>query len=50
MGNQLVEAAYGIESRLFSLIIALAKERSPTVPNIVALWDFTHPNENAYVN
>jgi hypothetical protein len=50
MGNKLVEAAYEIESRLFSVIIALAKERSPTVPRLVALWDFTHPSKNACIN
>jgi hypothetical protein len=47
---KIVEATFEIESRLFSVILALAKERSPTVPRLVALRDFTHPGKNVWAN
>jgi hypothetical protein len=50
MGNKLVEATFEIESRLISVILAFAKERSPAVHRLVALRDFTHPNKNACEN
>jgi hypothetical protein len=50
MGNKHVEATFEIESRLFSVILALAKERLPAVRRLVALRDFTHPSKNACAN
>jgi hypothetical protein len=50
MGHKLVEATFEIESRLFSVILALAKERSPAVHRLVILQDFTHPSKNAREN
>jgi len=47
VGNKLVEATFEIEWRLFSVILALAKERSPAVHRLVALRDFTHPSKKA---
>jgi len=50
MGNKHVEATFEIESRLFSVILSLAKERSLAVPRLVALRDDTHPSKNACAN